>query len=80
MERAHAALIPQELEFAVLNCGRHLVKFYEGVGYAKVSDRGLYIRDGKLAIDEDPALAISFRKGFDIAALRSETFPFGFDF
>jgi GNAT superfamily N-acetyltransferase len=80
MEQAHADLSLQELEFAVLNCGRHLVRFYERVGYTKVSDRALYLRDGKLAIDEDPALGISFRKGFDINVLMCEVFPFGFDF
>lgn len=80
MEQAHADLSLQELEFAVLNCGHHLVRFYEKVGYTKVSDRALYLRDGKLAMDEDPAFAISFRKGFDITVLMCEVFPFGFDF
>ena len=80
MMRANDDLKHQELEFAVLNCGRSLVRFYERVGYTRVSDRALYIRDGKLSIDEDPALAISFRQDFDITTLMCKTFPFGFDF
>ena len=66
MRQAHADLTPQELSFAVLNCGDPLVGFYERVGYVKISDRALYIRDGKLALDEDPALAISLKPDFDI--------------
>lgn len=80
MRQAHADLAPQELAFAVLNCGRPLVKFYNSVGYTEVSDRALYIRDGRLVTEEDPALAISFRQSFDVAALTCEAFPFGFDF
>ena len=80
MQQVHAELSLQELAFAVLNCGHHLVGFYSRVGYSKISDRGLYIRDGKLVSEEDPAMAISFRQGFDIAALMCEAFPFGFDF
>jgi len=80
MERVQADLSLQGLGFAILNCGRHLVRFYEGVGYTKVSDRALYIRNGKLAIDEDPAMAISVRKGFDVTVLGCDAFPFGFDF
>ena len=80
MKRVNADLTLQELEFAVLNCGHSLVRFYKRVGYTKVSDRALYIRDDNLAIEEDPVLAISFRKDFDITALMCKTFPFGFDF
>ncbi len=80
MRQAHGDLTPQELDFAVLNCGHPLVGFYERVGYVKISDRALYIRDGKLALDEDSALAISFKQGFDVAVLTCEAFPFGFDF
>ena len=80
MRRAHADLSLQELAFAVLNCGHPLVRFYNRIGYTKISDRALYIRHGKLVSEEDPALAISFRKSFDVAALTCEAFPFGFDF
>lgn len=80
LRQAHADLTLQELDFAVLNCGHPLVGFYERVGYVKISDRALYIRDGKLVLDEDPALAISFKQGFDVTALMCEAFPFGFDF
>lgn len=80
MRQVHADLSLQELAFAVLNCGHPLVRFYDEVGYTKISDRALYIRDGKLVSDEDPAMAISFRQGFDVAALTCEAFPFGFDF
>lgn len=80
MERAHADLSHQELGFAVLNCGHSLVRFYERVGYVKVSDYALYIRDEKLVIDDDPVLAISFQEGFNVASLVCTAFPFGFDF
>lgn len=80
MRQVHADLSAQELAFAVLNCGRRLIGFYNRVGYTKISDRALYIRDGKLVCDEDPALAISFRQSFDVADLACEAFPFGFDF
>jgi len=80
MEQVHADLSRQELGFAILNCGSSLIKFYERVGYIKVSNRGMYIRDGALAIDNDPALAISFRQAFDVGVLKCEAFPFGFDF
>lgn len=80
MRQAHADLSLQELAFAVLNCGHPLVGFYNRIRYAKVSDRALYIRDGELVSEEDPALAISFRQSFDVAALTCEAFPFGFDF
>lgn len=80
MRQAHADLALQDLAFAVLNCGRPLVRFYSRVGYTKVSDRALYIRDGRLVSEEDPALAISFRQSFEVAALTCEAFPFGFDF
>ena len=80
MEQVHADLSPQEFGFAVLNCGRHLIKFYERVGYSKVSERGMYIRDGALIIDDDPALAISFKQAFDVGVLKCEAFPFAFDF
>jgi ribosomal protein S18 acetylase RimI-like enzyme len=80
MRQVHADLSLQELDFAVLNCGRPLVRFYNKVGYTKVSDRALYMRDGRLVSEEDPALAISFRQTFDVAALTCESFPFGFDF
>jgi hypothetical protein len=80
MRQVHADLSLQELCFAVLNCGHPLVGFYSRVGYSKVSDRSLYIRDGRLVSEEDPALAVSFRQSFDVAALTCEAFPFGFDF
>lgn len=80
MRQVHADLSRQELAFAVLNCSRSLVSFYNGVGYTRVSDHALYIRDGKLVSEEDPALAISFRQSFDVAVLTCEAFPFGFDF
>ena len=80
MRQAHADLSLQELDFAVLNCARSLVRFYDRVGYVKISDRALYIRDDRLVIEEDPALAISFRERFDVGALACEAFPFGFDF
>lgn len=80
MQQAHADLTSQELSFAVLNCGGPLVGFYERVGYVKISDRALYLRDGKLALDEDPALAIGLKQGFSLTALTCEAFPFGFDF
>ena len=80
MRQVHADLSLQELAFAVLNCGRPLVRFYDKVGYTKIADRALYIRDGELVSDEDPALAISFQQDFDVAALTCEAFPFGFDF
>ncbi|MBN1484681.1 MAG: GNAT family N-acetyltransferase [Chloroflexia bacterium] len=80
MQRAHADLALQELGFAVLNCGRPLLRFYERLGYTKISDRALYIRGDKLALDEDPALAIRFKADFDLSALAGEAFPFGFDF
>ena len=80
MRRAHTDLATQMLDFAVLNCGAPLAKFYERVGYVKVSDRACYLRDGKLALDEDPALAISCNAGFDVATLVCDAFPFGFDF
>ncbi len=69
-----------ELDFAVLNCGHQLVGFYERVGYEKLSDRALYLRDEELAFDEDPALAISFKRRVDISILKCKAFPFGFDF
>jgi ribosomal protein S18 acetylase RimI-like enzyme len=77
MQQVHADLSLQELAFAVLNCSQLLVGFYSRVGYSKVSDRALYIRDGVLVSEEDPALAISFRQSFDVAALTCEAFPFG---
>ena len=80
MRQVHADLSAQELDFAVLNCGHPRVGFYNRVGYTKISDRALYIRDGELVSDEDPALAISFRQSFDVTALACEAFPFGFDF
>jgi ribosomal protein S18 acetylase RimI-like enzyme len=80
MQQVNRDLSLQELAFAVLNCGHSLVKFYDKVGYTKIADRALYIRNGKLVSDEDPALAISFRQSFDVAALTCEAFPFGFDF
>jgi GNAT superfamily N-acetyltransferase len=80
MRQVHADLSLQELDFAVLNCGRPLVRFYNKVGYTKVSDCALYMRDGRLVSEEDPALAISFRQTFDVAGLTCEVFPFGFDF
>jgi len=80
MQQAHADLSHQELGFAVLNCGHSLVGFYRSVGYVKVSDHGLYIRDEKLVTDDDPALAISFQEGFDVRSLVCTAFPFGFDF
>ena len=80
MRQVHADLSLQELSFAVLNCSHPLIGFYNRVGYGKVSDRALYIRDGKLVGEEDPALAISFRQSFDVGALTCEAFPFGFDF
>jgi len=80
MEHVHADLSHQELGFAVLNCSQSLVRFYGRVGYVKVSDRALYIRDEKLVIDDDPALAISFKQAFKVGILECEAFPFGFDF
>jgi GNAT superfamily N-acetyltransferase len=80
MRQVNADLSLQELAFAVLNCSHPLVGFYSRVGYTKISDRALYIRDGKLASEEDPAMAISFRQSFAVAALTCEAFPFGFDF
>ncbi len=80
MEQAHADLSRQELGFAILNCGRSLIKFYERVGYIRVSNRGMYLRGGELVIDADPAMAISFGQAFDVGVLKCETFPFGFDF
>jgi len=80
MQQAHADLYLQELGFAVLNCSRSLVRFYNGVGYMGVSDRALYIRDGKLVCEADPALATSLRQDFDVSVLECEAFPFGFDF
>jgi predicted N-acetyltransferase YhbS len=80
VRQAHTDLASQKPDCAVLNCGEPLVRFYERAGYVKVSDRALYIREGKLAVDEDPALAISLKRDFDVAALVCEAFPFGFDF
>jgi len=80
MRQAHADLASQELSFAVLNCGDRIVRFYERFGYVKISDRALYIRENKLAVDEDPVLAVSFKQEFDVSALTCEVFPFGFDF
>ena len=80
MRQVHADLTVQELDFAVLNCGHQLVGFYERVGYEKLSDRALYLRDEELAFDEDPALAISFKRRVDISILKCKAFPFGFDF
>ena len=80
MEQAHADLSRQELDFGVLNCAHSLVRFYGRVGYVKVSDRAVYIRGEELVTDDDPALAISFHEGFDVASLVCTTFPFGFDF
>ncbi len=80
MQRTTADLSLQELDFAVLNCGHHRVGFYNRIGYVKISNRALYIRGDTLAIDKDPALAISFRQRFDVNALACEIFPFGFDF
>ncbi len=80
MRQAHADLSRQELRFAVLNCRRPLVRFYAKLGYVKLSDRALYLRDDKLVSEEEPALAISFRQNFDVTALACEAFPFGFGF
>lgn len=80
MERVHADLSRQELGFAVLNCSRSLVQFYGGVGYAQISDHGMYLRDGERVIEADPAMAISLGGRFDVALLKCEAFPFGFDF
>ena len=80
MKYVHAELSRQELGFAVLKCGSSLINFYKRVGYVKVSDHGMYIRDDTLEIDNDPALAISFRKSFNTGILNCEAFPFGFDF
>ena len=80
MRRANADLAVQELDFAVLNCGEPRVGFYERAGYKRISERGLYLRGKKLVIDEDPALAISLQPDFDVNALATSAFPFGFDF
>lgn len=80
IKQVHADLSTRGLAFAVLNCGNALTQFYENVGYRKVSDSGLYLRDNKLVTDADPVLAFSFRKDFDLAVLKSDPFPFGFDF
>ena len=80
MRQVHTDLASQTLDFAVLNCGAPLARFYERIGYVKVSDRAIYLRDGELALDEDHALVISFNQAFDVAALMCEAFPFGFDF
>lgn len=80
MRQVHADLSLQELDFAVLNCGRPLVRFYDRVGYIKISDHAVYIRDNQLVLEADPALAISFRQSFDVTTLACEAFPFGFDF
>lgn len=80
MEQAHTDLSRHELGFAVLNCGSSLVRFYQRVGYTKISDRGMYLRDGELVIDADPAMTISLGQGFDVRVLRCQAFPFGFDF
>ena len=80
LQRAHADLRRQELSFAVLNCNRTLVGFYERVGYVQIAARALYIRADQIMLDEDPALAISLKTGFDVAVLACAAFPFGFDF
>ena len=80
LEQAHVDLSRQELGFAVLNCASSLTRFYNRVGYTKISDRGMYIRDNQLAIDDDPAMALSFRPAFNVGVLECGAFPFGFDF
>lgn len=80
MRRTNVDLAQQSLPFAVLNCGHSRVAFYERFGYIKIADRALYLRKGATAIDEDPALAISFCQEFDATLLCSDIFPFGFDF
>ncbi len=75
-------LADQELEFAILCCDKEqLENYYKNLGFTKISDSALYLEDGKLErVDGDRTLAISFRKYFDVEALRTEHFPFGFDF
>ena len=77
---AHVALASGELPFAVLNCGEPVVGFFERIGYSRIADRGIYLRGGVAVVDDDPAMAISFRPGFDVRDLACDTFPFGFDF
>ena len=80
LARASADLSVQELSFAVLATGHRIAPFYESVGYEKVSETVLYLRDGKIVHGPGAALAVSFRPAFDVGGLKCARFPFGFEF
>ncbi len=75
-------LAQQELNFAILCCDKeHLEKYYKKLGFTKISDSALYLEDEKLEkVDGDRILVKSLKKDFNIEVLRSDPFPFGFDF
>lgn len=80
MRVAEQGLAALELDFSVLNCGERVVPFYEQIGYTRISDKALYLRDGAAVVDDDPVLAISLHPHFDISTLCVDVFPLGFDF
>jgi len=80
MQQMYEDLKNQELEFIVLNCGESKVHFYETLGYKRIADRAVYLRNGQQEIDDDPALALTLKASFDVEALSCEIFPFGFEF
>ena len=80
LRRAEQDLRRESLGFAVLNCGESRCPFYERLGYARISDRALYLRGGGTEIDEDPVLALRLKDDFDVAALICDPFPFGVEF
>ncbi len=75
-------LAQKELDFAILCCDEEkLVSFYKRFGFIKISDSALYLENGKLEkVDGDRTMVISFAQGFDAEVLRTDPFPFGFDF
>lgn len=80
MQQVHLDLANEHLGFALLNCGEQRVRFYERLGYQRIANRGLYLRQEGHEIDDDPALAIALQDAFDLTSLHCDPFPFGFYF
>jgi predicted GNAT family N-acyltransferase len=41
----------------VLNCKRHVVRFYEKCGFETIAEKASYDRNGKISVDDDPVMA-----------------------
>lgn len=80
LAQVHEDLSMGPLHFIVLNCGNRVRRFYEKIEYKEVSPHGLYLRNGSIEIDNDPALARVLSPELDTDRLRCEAFPFVNDF